>query len=403
MLKKFEVKNFKNFKDKFIFDLSTEKSYEFNPQCVSDKIVTKSLIYGSNGCGKTNLGRAIFDIKQHLTDSEADPGYENYLHADNESGFAEFIYTFQFENAIVEYSYGKKSVDEIVYEILKINDKKVISLDRRHETEIFVDLKGAETLNKKIDDKLFPLSTKDNNLSALKYVHNNTVLDKNDINKTFKKFYVFVENMMNMFSVNHNTKDTLLKAFIGIFNVKELKSFEDFLHESNIKCKITTIEVDREKRLAFQFKNKSIEFGKIASLGTLNLTAQYLILSLIKARSEGLELYKKSIMTENKSDDFKKLVEDLSEKNCVPFVFFDEFDAFYHHEVSKHIVEKVKDFNCQVVFTTHNTGIMSNRIFRPDCLFVMDDTKIQPVYKMTKQELRKAHNLEKLYKGGAFS
>ena len=27
--------------------------------------------------------------------------------------------------------------------------------------------------------------------------------------------------------------------------------------------------------------------------------------------------------------------------------------------------------NCQVIFTTHNTNLMSNRLMRPDCLFIL--------------------------------
>ena len=62
MLKKFEVTNFKNFKDTLSFDLSNTKMYEFNVECVSKGVVNKSLVYGYNGIGKSNLGFAIFDL-----------------------------------------------------------------------------------------------------------------------------------------------------------------------------------------------------------------------------------------------------------------------------------------------------------------------------------------------------
>jgi predicted ATP-dependent endonuclease of OLD family len=94
---------------------------------------------------------------------------------------------------------------------------------------------------------------------------------------------------------------------------------------------------------------------------------------------------------------------ELIGKASFPFIFIDEFDAFYHYAVSKYMVKKLKAINCQFVLTTHNTGIMTNRLFRPDSTFIMNDKKILPVFETTDQELRKAHNLEKLYKGGAFS
>ena len=48
--------------------------------------------------------------------------------------------------------------------------------------------------------------------------------------------------------------------------------------------------------------------------------------------------------------------------------------------------------------TTHNTGVMSNDLLRPDCYFILDKT-IKPITALTGKELRKAHNLEKIYKG----
>ena len=70
MLVKFQVKNFKKFKDEIIFDLSNTRNYSFNEEVIKDKILNKALIYGSNGSGKSNLGFAIFDIIFHTTDNE---------------------------------------------------------------------------------------------------------------------------------------------------------------------------------------------------------------------------------------------------------------------------------------------------------------------------------------------
>ena len=58
--------------------------------------------------------------------------------------------------------------------------------------------------------------------------------------------------------------------------------------------------------------------------------------------------------------------------------------------------------NCQAILTTHNTSIMTNDLLRPDCYFFMSETDIKPMYRLTDTELRKAHNIEKMYKAGAF-
>ena len=83
-------------------------------------------------------------------------------------------------------------------------------------------------------------------------------------------------------------------------------------------------------------------------------------------------------------------------------LFIDEFDAYYHHDLSKIIVKELKQTCAQVVLTTHNTSIMTNDLLRPDCYFVMTDELIKPLCNLTSKELRQAHNLEKMYKAGVF-
>ena len=65
------------------------------------------------------------------------------------------------------------------------------------------------------------------------------------------------------------------------------------------------------------------------------------------------------------------------------------------------IVKVLRDEKCQTVFTTHNTSIMTNDLLRPDCYFIMSDQVVKPMYQFTQKELRKAHNLERMYRAGA--
>ena len=57
----------------------------------------------------------------------------------------------------------------------------------------------------------------------------------------------------------------------------------------------------------------------------------------------------------------------------------------------------------QVIVSTHNTDNISNEILRPDCYFELKDNEIKPFYKKTEKALREAHNLQKMYKAGAFN
>ena len=81
----------------------------------------------------------------------------------------------------------------------------------------------------------------------------------------------------------------------------------------------------------------------------------------------------------------------------------DEFDAFYHFELSESVEKYLKEVNgVQIFTTTHNTDIMSNDLLRPDCYFILRDNKIKAISDLTEKELRLAHNLQKMYKAGAF-
>ena len=45
--------------------------------------------------------------------------------------------------------------------------------------------------------------------------------------------------------------------------------------------------------------------------------------------------------------------------------------------------------------------LMNNDLFRPDCLFIMQNKQIKTMPDLTEKELRQAHNLQKMYKAGA--
>ena len=57
----------------------------------------------------------------------------------------------------------------------------------------------------------------------------------------------------------------------------------------------------------------------------------------------------------------------------------------------------------QVMLTSHNTNLLTNRIMRPDCYFILTESKLTSLVNATSRELREGHNLEKLYMSGEFN
>ncbi len=369
MLRKFKVSNFKSFKNELVLDLSETNGYEFNKNCIKNGIVNCALIYGYNGCGKSNLGLAIFDIIEHLTDKNRDElKYKFYLNAFNKDlNYAEFCYEFLINNKIVKYEYKKSDYKTLLFEKFSINDEEFVLFDRLISNEFSVKFRGAETLNKIIND---------NQISALKYIKNNTVLEQDENNQTFNLFYNFIERML----IFRNLEDRwYLGLDVGIryladeiINKDKVKDFEKFLNDANVECKLDVVTELDKKTLVFNFEGKHIPFFEIYSTGTSALTLFYFWFQRLK-------------------------------ESKVSFLFIDEFDAFYHHELSALIVEKLKSSGIQFILTTHNTSIITNDILRPDCYFLMNKEKIQSLAKRTSKELREAHNIEKMYKAGTFN
>ena len=87
------------------------------------------------------------------------------------------------------------------------------------------------------------------------------------------------------------------------------------------------------------------------------------------------------------------------------FVYLDEFDAFYHYEMAEKVIGffKRKYPKCQMIMTSHNTNLMTNRIMRPDCLLILSSRgTLTSLCNATERELREGHNLEKMYISGEF-
>jgi hypothetical protein len=369
MLRKFEVSNFKNFRDVLSFDLSKTKSYEFNPDCVKNNVVNKSLVYGYNGVGKSNLGFAIFDLICHLTDKYKNAThYENYLNAYDEDGIAKFKYEFSLESGTVCYEYGKADLESLIYETVTINGREFASIDRRISTVANVDAEGAEHLITDVGSS---------GISIVVYIIKNSVLKNNKDNLCFLEFVEFVAGMLFFRSLESNDYIGFEqgRAFIDrdIVDHGHLEDFEEFLNTAGIDCKLAKFSEGDRNSIAFDFNGRLVPFYQIASQGTRSLALFYYWL----LRLRGSE-------------------------SPVTFLFIDEFDAFYHHDLSALVVRMLRDINAQVVITTHNTSIMTNELMRPDCYFLMDGKSIHSLANSTPKELREAHNIEKMYKAGSF-
>ena len=199
MLTSFSVKNFKNFAKKFTIDLSNIKQYAYSEACVKDGIVKTGLIYGPNSIGKSNLGKAIFDIVQTVTDKERRPDlYLSYANAKHPELATEFVYEFVFGSSRVRYEYSKLTYEDIIKEAFFIDGVEIVS---RYGDSFHTNLEGSATLNSnKLNSKI----------SVMRFIKANAVLADNPTNNVVWSFFSFIDRML-MFS---NLRQNYYQGFI---------------------------------------------------------------------------------------------------------------------------------------------------------------------------------------------
>lgn len=364
MLKKFEVKGFKNFENKITLNFSDIRDYQFNSSCVHDDLLSKIIIYGKNSTGKTNFGLALFDIVSHMTTNHIGPGlYDYYLNANNEEGRAWFHYVFSFAENEVDYSYEKNDAQTLLSEKVLINSRLLFSYDYQTKKG---DLSGLKEMNNSLNLSFL------GNDSILRYAITNSALPNEH---PLYKMQRFVSRMLWFRSLDENRylgyKSSSSDYYSFIFKDNRVAEFEKFLHQTGLKEDLMVLtDPDGEKRLYLK-ANNPLPFFKTASSGTKALYTFFY---------------------------WYKTAEDVS------LLFIDEFDAFYHYELAETIVRILEKIPwAQVLLTSHNTNLLSNRIMRPDCYFILSENRLTSFANATKRELREGHNLEKLYISGEFN
>ena len=379
MLKKFTLKNYKNFKDEISIDFENTAGYQFSTDCITDGIISKMLIYGRNATGKTNLGKALIDIYitmfggRHYIDTGI------FLNADSIDETVVFSYEFRFESNELVYRYARFSNQELRDEELIIDGKTIFSCDFENDKFDFKNLEYINAETASIDRYLQSMDVGDEEeiqepkLPFLRWLISNVALGNDSI---LIKLANYVRRMLMVTAGNGMLK--MPRRMNGSFyelleDSNRLKDLEDFLNEMGIECKLILKKLPDGQRELYFWHEKLVPFYETASSGTLALV-----------------------------DIYRRLIP----KSWDPsFIYLDEFDAFYHYEMSEKVINffKRRYPKCQIIMTSHNTNLMTNRLMRPDCFFILSRAgTLTALCNATERELREGHNLEKMYISGEF-
>ncbi|MCD8028313.1 MAG: ATP-binding protein, partial [Erysipelotrichaceae bacterium] len=279
MLKRFSVKNYKNFKNNIQIDFDNVGRYQFNKDCIENEVLSKVIIYGRNATGKTNLGNAMLDIRKVLLATHDLIDETNFLNADSKEKFATFSYTFQFDDDVIIYNYKKSSLSNLLDEELTINNQSIFKCDFLNKNFDFENLKYIHGETANIDRYMHPLNEgSSDNIMRLPFIRwlINNVAFSND--SSLMKLSLYVKNMLMI-----DTGNTMRYKMKGVYNrfydyledQEKLDELESFLNIMGIECQLVLKKLpDGDNELYFKH-DKLVPFYKNASSGTLVLIYLY--------------------------------------------------------------------------------------------------------------------------------
>lgn len=379
MLRKFEVSNYKTFKDKISLDFGDIGGYQFSTECIYDGYISKMLIYGRNATGKTNLGKALMDIQRLLFGLRKLREDRSFLNADSVEETAVFSYEFIFDGQKVVYRYGRCSDTTLKWEELEINDELIFSCDFSARQFNFDNLSYIKVETANTERYRLSLDERESDdgdeieLPFMRWLVNNVALEKNSV---LLKMFNYVRRMVFISAGNH-IWPRQSKAYDTFFEKLEerkgLQEIEQFFNEMGIECQLILRKLPDGQRELYFYHERLVPFFETASSGTLAL----------------FDLYRRSVAPMREAS----------------FIYLDEFDAFYHYEMAENVIRffKKRYSKCQIILTSHNTNLMTNRLMRPDCLFILSSFgTLTALCNATERELREGHNLEKMYISGEF-
>lgn len=405
MLIQFNFKNYKSFRDEATLDLSAAKMTEFSDRVVSegnDKILPMAAIYGANASGKSNIYNAFGYMADYVIESfkygDEEEKFEEYrptpflfdsVSNDAESSF-EVYFTIPGDKAEKTYNYGfcvdRHGVTEEWLNVKAKTARKYASVFYRSTEEDTLDLSGL------------PKSSRDNIQVALeKQVLIVSLGAKLKVNKCKDIRDWFMANEFADFGdpfTNFFLSRRLPKGFVDDNRVQKkvieyFASFDEHIKDFEIE-KLPHDADSKEETYKISSLHKKIDSDTFAAIplsmesaGTLKMFALY------------------------------PELQDVLEKGSVFFI--DELNARLHPLLVRNFLltflnPEINTRHAQLIFTTHDTWQLSNRLLRRDEVWFTekDEQGISKLYSLADfvdesgARIRKDESYEKNYLIGKY-
>jgi uncharacterized protein len=418
MLIEFSVGNYRSFKEKVTFSMvaanlvSQDKNLDVNNVFAVDKelsLVKSAAIYGANASGKSNLAKAIQFMKWFMVNSSKETqsteaiGVERFklsTETDDQPSFFEIVFLLDGQ----QHRYGftadrEKVVSEWLYYVPKKRETKLF-FRQGDEFDIARVYKADGIATKTRSNALFLSVSAQFNVDKSESILDwltyrvNLISGLDDIKYSS-------DTICNLFRVDlHDEAIKLIDRFdLNIAEVRQKQSQGDI----EFKVDLAQAGGDRENKLAVLKKH----FHTLMSDRPIETTHQKFDLNKEIISLESFDLLTEESEGTQKLFALASTLVDTFKHGLV--LIIDEFDARLHPLMSRSIVElfnsnETNPHNAQLIIMTHDTNLLSNKIFRRDQIWFTEKDRYgaTDLYSLAEYKVRNDASFESDYIKGKY-
>lgn len=395
MLLQFSVKNFRSFEKEEILNLSAGKKSELRDSntfefSVGQRLVRSAVIYGPNASGKSNLIRAIFFLQQFVLASSTAyqekqkiPLQSFRLNAKTQAEPSEFSIDFVCNDVRFTYHVALTE-DQIISEELYAYPKKYrqtwFTRKWNPSSKVYDWYQGPSF---KGEHKVWEQMTRTNALYLSTAVQFNS--------EQLKPIFLWFRDQLVILFKNGPAQEIYFNpelTFQFLKNPKTASWINKFMECADIGIEnfhLIEEETPPIKKVAVRTQHKMLD------------SDQKVFFDLLLDESDGTQR-----LFSQAGGWLKALREGL-------VLFVDELDLHLHPNIVRYLIElfhspKTNQKNAQLIFTTHDTSLLDNDLFRRDQVWFVqkDEQQGSRLYSLLDFKPRKGEAIGKGYLQGRY-
>jgi len=394
MIHEILIENFMSIKNELRLSLEASPSKKLPNNLISsnsDNLLKSVVIYGANASGKSNIIKAVFFLWNMVANSHQFnvnskiPRIPFKLDSKYEQKPSRFEINFTYEK--IKYKYGFSCDNEkIIDEYLFYSPKGRLALVFKREKTNKFTFTSDNTKQENI---------KSQTLSNTLYLSRATQLG---YDKT-KKAYEFIMNNI-VINMNPNWQGYTFKKIHEDPKLKD--KIVEILRKADFGG-IEDIKIKKERR-----KGKEIKIEK-DGFSQRDVEDDFYEPSFSHKKKQGDKEIDVEFNINEESEGTQKVLAmlgsilDMLEQEKIMFI--DELELNLHPEITKLLIKlfhNKSNTKAQLVFTTHDTNLLDNELFRKDQIYIVKREPNGPTIltSFSEFDLRQEHDFERAYLTG---